>query len=208
MSKLLKRKDNERINALISGFEERTHSELVIVVNNKSDPYPAASLRFGVACSLSLTFIATVFIEFEYSFMVPLLTLISFFIFSLIGRLHVFLRMSLTEEEKDREVSEKALETFYLQGVNRTDHRATSMIYFSLLEKKVMIMVDKAINRKLEREDLKKVVEIVHDEFQQKNYYEGLETAIETLERLILYYFPSKVLEEKPAEMANQITYL
>ena len=208
MSKLLKRKDNERINALISGFEERTHSELVIVVNNKSDPYPAASLRFGVACSLSLTFIATVFIEFEYSFMVPLLTLISFFIFSLIGRLHVFLRMSLTEEEKDREVSEKALETFYLQGVNRTDHRATSMIYFSLLEKKVMIMVDKAINRKLEREDLKKVIEIVHDEFQQKNYYEGLETAIETLERLILYYFPSKVLEEKPTEMANQITYL
>ena len=36
-------------------------------------------------------------------------------------------------------------------------------------------MVDKAINRKLEREDLKKIVEIVQEEFQQKNYYMGFE---------------------------------
>lgn len=208
MSKLLKKKETEKINGLISAFEEKTHSELLIVVNSKSDPYPGASLRFGIACSLAITFLLSVFIDFQFNFLIPIITLTLFFLFNIIGRLNVILRLCVTEEEKVREVEEKALETFYLLGANRTEHRATSMIYFSLLERKVYVMVDKAINRKLEREDLKKIVEIVQEEFQQKNYYMGFETAIETLERLVLYYFPAKVLEEKPSEIPNQIHYL
>ena len=116
-------------------------------------------------------------------------------------------KWALTQAETSREVQEKALETFFLLGPGKVEHRATSMIYFSVLEKKLHIMVDRQIFKKLESNDLKKIIEIIEEEFSQRNFYEGFETAIETLERLILYYFPNKVLDEKPAELTNTIIF-
>lgn len=208
MAKLLKKKELEKVNQMISNFEEKTHSELVIIINKKSDPYPGASLRFGVLMAFLVTVTGCLFFDTPYTFLIPLVFLFLIYLFSFIGRLNLIQKFTITKAEKNREVLEKAYEVFFVNGPNRTEHRATSVIYFSLLERKVHLIVDRAINRKLEQDDLKKVIEIIEDEFKQQNYFDGFETAIETLERLILYYFPTKVLEEKPTELPNQVKFL
>jgi uncharacterized membrane protein len=81
------------------------------------------------------------------------------------------------------------------------------MIFFSILERKFHIIVDKTIFSKMEQDDLNKVIKILENDFSSEDYYEGFETAIETLERLILHYFPDKVLEVKPNELPNTVVF-
>lgn len=204
MAKLFTDSEQENIKNLVKNFEDKTYSELLIILEKRSDPYPGASLRFGVFSSLLMTFILTLLMEFQFDFMIPLVFLLLLFPFSFIGRLGFLQRPFLTEKEMAREVKEKALETFFLMGPNKAGHRATSMIYFSLLEKKVHVLSDKMICDKFENGDLKKVVEVIKEEFTQKNYYQGLEIGVETLERLILYYFPEKVLKERPFDLEDE----
>lgn len=207
MAKLLKKKEQEKINHLIEKFEENTFSELIIIIAKKSDPYPAATLRFAFGFSLLITLILSLFFEVRFNFLFPLASFITFFLGCLIGRLLFIQKWVLTENEKEREVTEKAYQTFFLNGPAKTEHRATSMIYFSILEQKFHFIVDKKISEKFSNDDLVKIVSIIQDEFSNLQYYEGFETAIETLERLILYYFPQKVLDAKPNELPNSIIF-
>lgn len=205
MAFILTKQEKEKINQLIESFEEKTHSELFIVLAKRSDPYPAAALRFGVSMALSLTFLLSIFVEFKFLFLYPVITALSFFIFSFIGRFRFIQKWILTQNEVDREVREKAYESFFLFGPNKANHKASSMIFFSILEQKFHIIVDHTMFTKMEQNDLNKIKTILENDFSHEQFYDGFETAIETLERLMTHYFPNKVLEHKPNELPNTI---
>ena len=110
--------------------------------------------------------------------------------------------------EMKREVDEKALELFQVYGPTRSQHRVCIFFYFSILEQQVRLLADKEIKEKFTQEDFNTVLQIIQEAFVKKEYYDGIETAIETLEGKILHYYPNKVMSIPPDNMNNQIIWI
>lgn len=76
MRSVLLQEDTKIIESRLCEFEDKTGCELLLVVANSSDPYPAASLRFGVISGFIISFLFVLFFEFTHHTIYPL----SFFI--------------------------------------------------------------------------------------------------------------------------------
>ena len=61
----------------------------------------------------------------------------------------IYKKILLTKKEVQEEVNQKALQMFYEQGLQNTKDGTGILIYISILEKKVVILADKGINKKV-----------------------------------------------------------
>lgn len=205
--KILKKAEEKKIEKLIQDFEQKTGTELILVIAKSSDPYPGASLRFAIVFSTLLTMIATLVFDFRELFYIPLFQLISVLFFALLGNISFIKKLTLNKTEVQRETNEKAMEFFYTYGPSRAQHKVSILLYISLLEKQLRLLVDQVLSERLEQKDLDSIIQILQEEFKSPNFYDGLETAIETLEGKILHFFPQKVLREAPAQLQNKIIW-
>ncbi|MBY0516832.1 MAG: TPM domain-containing protein [Bacteriovoracaceae bacterium] len=170
----------------ISNFENTTGYELVVAVCTKSDPYPGAIWRgavlFGLLCSI-------LFLHF-YDFspktlevlVVGLFILVSVYVVKWTKLFHFF----ITSQESSRETREKAAELFSKFQSNRIGHQASLLLFFSLVERKMHLLVDKDLNEKLSPEDLQETITLLRMHFKQGNFQDGLKKSIEILEKKIL----------------------
>jgi len=197
----------QSIEERIKTFETKTGTELLLVITNASDPYPGASLRFGVVSSLLTTLVISYYIELSHQSLWPLIYFGNFIFFSWIGHFSWAKKMALSTLETERECSEKALEFFHTLGTQKVSHQATVMIMLSLLEKKVEILVDEKIKEKIVQADLDELMNLMITHFKQKQFSQGLEKSIESLESKIIQKFSGKVLDTPPENLSNVIHF-
>ncbi len=195
------------IEERIQDFETKTSCELLIVVTDASDPYPAASYRFGFFASFLSSALVSFYIEFHNQAMWPLLFFGGFLFFTWIGRFGWAKKIALSPLETERECKEKAIEFFHTLGTQETSHKVTAMIMISLFERKIEILVDKKISEKITATDLNQLVEIVSSNFRNKDFYYGLLESINSLEDKILTKFEGKVIENPPKNLSNTIHF-
>lgn len=207
-AKFLNKNQVKRIESLIEKFENATGAELLLVIGNASDTYPGAILRFAIFSSFILTSLACLIFEFKEVVYIPLLQLIITILMVFAGMLPILKKLSLSQTEMKREVSEKSLELFQLYGPTRSQHRVSIFLYVSSLEREIRILVDKEIKEKFSQSDLDLIIQIFQEDFSKNKFYDGFETAIETLEGKVLHYFPNKVLSIPPDNMNNQIIWV
>lgn len=207
MSSILLQEDIHVIETRLGQFESNTGCELLLVVAKSSDPYPAASLRFGLIAGLLFSLLFIVFFEFTHHSLYPM----SFFVITLfmvwVGHYDYFKKLALAQNEVDRETSEKALENFYSLGTSKVSHKVTAMIMVSQLEHRIHILIDETLKTEISQKELDELLILIQTQFRNGNMGLGFIEAVEKLEKKILDSFGGKVSEHHVSELANQIIF-
>jgi uncharacterized membrane protein len=196
------------IESRIKQFEEQTGCELLLVVAQSSDPYPAASLRFGVVSSFLSTLIFSYYFEFHHQVSWPILFFVLTILFTWMGGFSWAKKLALSTWETKRECREKAIECFHSLGTTQVDHKVTAMIMISMLEKRIEILVDQKIKQNVSEDDLNNLIHLMLTDFKNNNFASGLINSIESLEKKITTSFSGKVTENSPEKLSNTIHFL
>ncbi|MCO4754196.1 MAG: TPM domain-containing protein [Bacteriovoracaceae bacterium] len=206
--KIFNKNEEEQLKQRVIQFENNTGAELVIAVAKESDPYPGAVLRSSIFMSFFTTLLISYFIEFAYSYLYVVSQLILTFLFLPLARINIFKSWALVDTEVEREVDEKALEVFFTHCSDKASHSNETMIYASLFEKRIEILVGKNIKEKIEQEELQDIVDTIKQGFIEKNYFTAYKNGLDLLEEKLIAAFPEKVSQSGADELSNNVLWL
>ena len=196
------------VEARIRQFEENTGCELLLIVAEQSDEYPAAPFRFGLIGAFLFTLVFSHYFEFAHAELWPLAYLMSALVFTWIGRFSPVKRLALADVEILRESREKAVELFHTLGSSKVTHQVTAMIMVSLLERQIHVLVDRALSEKLPQAELDELVLTMQKNFKAGDMTRGFIESIALLEGKILRDFGGKVGDKHPGELQDTIIFL
>ncbi len=208
MQEILLQDDVKLIEDKIKHFEMSTGCELLMVVTDASDPYPAASWRFGVIAGFILSFIFSYYFEFHHSYLWPVSFLIITLLMVWVGHFKWAKKMALSDWEVNRECAGKAIEYFHTLGTSKVSHKVTAMIMISILEHKIQVLIDETLKTKIDQPKLDELVELMLKHFKTGNMGLGLTYSIQSLEEKILNEFKGKVSESNPSELKDTIHFV
>lgn len=101
---------------------------------------------------------------------------------------------------------DRAAELFAALKMHETNHRNGVLIYVAVKEHHFVVMGDVAINQKVEEGFWEKVAGIIHDDFHNKDYFEGIAKAIRLVGTEMKAHFPSDG-EVNPNELTDEISF-
>lgn len=208
MKNILNITDIELVEDQIRTFEKNTGSDLLLIVADSCDPYPAAPWRFGFITTVIISFVFAYYIEFHHPLLWPSFFTLLLILCTWIGHFDWAKRLTLAQFEVERECSEKASELFHTLGTSQVEHQVTAMILISLLEKKIEVLVDKKLREKIEQKELDDLVKIIEQEFKRNKFAAGLIQSMKTLESKIISEFAGKVCDRTESELHDSIIFI
>lgn len=208
MKQLLLQDDIKHVEDRLKVFEQNTGCELLLVCAKSSDLYPAASWRFGILSGFALTFIFSLFFEFHHGYIWPIAMLVATAVMVWVGHFDWAKKFTLSDLETDRETQEKAIEYFHTLGTSKVSHKVTAMIMVSILERKIIVLVDEKLKTEITQAELDELVQIMQKHFREGNMGLGFTQSIDSLETKILKDFNGKVSDVNPSELADQIRFV
>ena len=134
----------------VKEIEASTDVELVIIVRARSASYAHADYLFGFVVSLIvLLFVLFSPIEF-HQIWVPIDVVIAFAAGALVSSRSNFLRRLFSSEKyRSKAVRTAAAAMFYEAGIANTNAEMGVLIYLSLLERKLELIADRGVLRKV-----------------------------------------------------------
>ncbi len=208
MKNVILQEDITFVEERLKQFEMKTGCELLLVVAKSSDPYPAASWRFGVIGGFVISMFFGYFYEFHHAWAWPLCCLIFTLLMTYVGHFDWIKKFALSDWEVDRECQEKAFELFHTLGTTKVSHKVTAMIMISVLEKKITVLVDEKLKTQITQEELGELISIMQTHFRKGNMGLGLSQSIQSLEDKILKDFGGKVSDASPSELKDFIHFI
>lgn len=203
----LNHKDIQLIEAKIKEFETNTGSELLMVIANACDEYPGAVWRFSIVSSLSIAFIISFFFNFHFPYLWPVSIFFLIALMSWVAQIPQVKKLAFYQPEVDRECQEKAIELFHSAGTSQVDHKVTCMIMLSMLERKIIVLVDEKLKEKISHFEINQIIDSMREHFQNGQMSAGLLKSMETLEKKIIQSFSGKVSETPPEKLKNEILF-
>lgn len=178
--------DVQQIEKRIGSFEANTGLELIVVATRTSDPYPGAYWRGGLLIGTLLAFVLFHYYEFHPHTWEIATTALLIALSAHILRLTQFHRFFITLPEGARESSEKAAQAFSHFQSQSKGHDASILVFFSMFERKIHLLVGRELKDKLSQEDLDQTVQLMTTHFKQGKYAQGIEASIASLEERVL----------------------
>ena len=144
----------ESLAGCIKEIERNTDAELVIVVRARSANYAHADYLFGFL----LSFVVLVFLIFVPApfpdYLVPLDIAVAFVLGALISWKSNSLRRLFSKEKYRKEaVRRGAAAMFYEAGIANTNEEMGVLIYLSLLERRLELIADRGVLKKVPAQD-------------------------------------------------------
>lgn len=202
---IVSKKDRLLIKNLISEAEKRTKSEIVPMIVHHSDVYPAAHFRAAIIVSflfsLALYFSPLSIINPIYFLWIQLPGL---YVGYFLGHIPTVKRLLITKEEIELEVNQKAFEAFFHHNLHLTAHHNGVLILVSVMEKKIKIITDVGINKKVEQKIWDEIVYEFSEKVKAGQFIEGMKGAIMAITNVLENYFPSNG-EAKLNELKNDL---
>lgn len=208
MRTILIQDDVKLVESKLKQFENNTGCELLLILAKSSDEYPGASWRFGIISGFLISFGFSLFFEFHHGYAWPLAMLVITLAMTWVGHFPWAKQIALSEWEVDRECHEKSLEFFHTLGTSKVSHKVTAMIMVSVLEKKIMVLVDEKLKSQITQAELDELVDIMRTHFKAGNMALGFIKSMESFEEKILKDFGGKVSDVNPSELKDQIIFL
>ncbi len=148
-SRLIGPEARERIEAAVRVAEADTSGEIVVQVVGRSDLFPAAAWRLAAFAAAVVLLVA--------GWLAPALSLLELFVLqcAAVAAAHGAClhdgvrRLCVREEELELAAERAALAAFVQNVARRTESRTGILIYVSLLEHRVVVLGDEAIDRAL-----------------------------------------------------------
>ena len=192
--------DRQRITRCVQEVEKNTSGEIVPFVKSASYHYPAAALRAALAVSVLVAAAATAaegfFMPWGSLGLLDLWIFPSVFaacflvVFALTILAPVLKRPFISRWEMKDEVEEAALTAFYRHRLAETRDRTGILLYVSVFERQVVVLADKGINEKVDRETWQQVVDIVLGGIREGRTADALCEAVTRCGGLIAAKFP------------------
>jgi uncharacterized membrane protein len=208
MKVIMLQEDVKAVESRLRLFEENTGCELLLVVAESSDEYPAAPFRFGLVASFLFNLVFSHYFEFQHAELWPIMFLVSLLVFTWIGKFPAVRKFALSEWEVARETKEKAVELFHTQGSSRVTHQVTAMIMVSVFERQIHVLVDKTLKEQISQQELDDLILIMQKHFRTGNMALGFTESMASLEEKILKDFGGKVGDKHFSELKDTILFL
>ncbi len=104
---------------------------------------------------------------------------------------------------RDATVHERAVAMFGKLGVWDTEDNAGVLIYLLLAEHRIELVADRGLARHVNHEKWQALVDEMSTHFRAGRFEEGLNLAIERVDRLLVQHFPAVAGEHNPNELPN-----
>jgi putative membrane protein len=133
--------------AIVEGIEAQTSAELVFCLRGASDTYRDADYLFGFLVSLG-ALVTMLFVGHSFALASLLLGSVAGFLSGAVASANVaqIRRLLVFSGRKAAAVSLAARGAFYDQGVTRTPARTGILLYVSMFERRVEVLLDVGIN--------------------------------------------------------------
>ena len=155
--------DQHKIRTAVAAAEKRTRGEIVPMVVPASGSYESGRLLGTLLGLLTLTGILIFEWEGWTSKYSPAFTLLAvvlaYIVGNALGAVPPVLRWLTPPDRMDLQVRRRAEAAFYEHGLHKTREASGVLIMMSLLEHRVQILVDRAIDEKVPKETWQMVVQ-------------------------------------------------
>lgn len=202
---IISNKDKQKIKQLIGEAEKKTQSEIVPMVVHHSDSYPAAHFRAAIITSflfsLALYFSPLTIINPIYFLWIQIPGLLLGYY---LGQFPLVTRLLITKSEIDQEVSQRGYEAFFNHNLHLTQHHNGVLILISMMERKIKIITDIGIAKKVEQKIWDEIVFQFTEKMNKGNLVLGLKECIEAVSAVLQTYFPAGNTE-KSNELKNDL---
>ena len=184
--------ENKKITATIKDVESRTDGEIAVMVVDSSNHYHEAEVLGGVVLGSLLALIVTVLFFHDSLWIYISLSILFFFPFGLVcARVPKLKAVFLSVKKKEEMVRLRALRAFYEKSLYKTRHHTGVLFFISLMERKVWVLADKGIYKKMDQETLNQFAGMVSQGIKEGRACEvSLCQAIEGVGRLLADHFP------------------
>lgn len=198
-------KDRELIKELITEAEQKSDSEMVPMIVSRSDNYPAAHFRaaiiFSFLFSLGLYFSPLSIINPIYFLWIQLPGLILGYY---LANIPTITRLLITKQEVEYEVTQRAIEAFFEHNLHTTDQHNGVLIFISILEKKIKIITDVGVRKKVDQKIWDEIIYSFTEKVKEGEFVEALKSTIAATSDILENYFPSTG-KPKKNELKNDI---
>lgn len=202
---IISNKDKLLIKNLIAEAEKRTQGEIVPMITHHSDVYPAAHFRAAIIVSflfsLGLYFSPLNIINPIYFLWIQIPGL---YLGYVLGHISFIKKLLITKDEVNHEVNQKAYEAFFHHNLHTTKYHTGVLIFISIMEKKIRIITDVGIAKKVEQKVWDEIIFQFTQKINGENFVGGLTSTIEAVSKVLETHFPS-VGGEKPNELNNEL---
>jgi len=196
-----------RLEGAVVEAERHTAGEIVVVVTHACDEYGSAGWRLGVSLA-ALVFAGLL------AFAAPLAGWIylaaqatALATAHALARIDTLRRLLLPEPLVQLRVAERARHAFAASGLARTQHRTGILIFVALLERRVVVLADEGIHRKLDpHESWQDVVDLAIAGLRSGRSADaasGLEAAIQRCGEILARHVPAP--DRNLNELPNRI---
>jgi putative membrane protein len=204
MMRKLSVEERNRIESAVATAETRTSAEFAVVVARASDEYALFPLLWAGLLALStggIIAIAAPMISVGMGFAIQAGVFIAA---SLLLHLQ-FLRPRLASPSLQREYAARMAQLQFASLVNERTHADVGLLLFvSLAERHVEILVDNGISERIPQAAFQNIIDGFIQEVHKGKIAEGFIGAIEACTLVLQQHFPAR--PDEPDEIANRVT--
>ena len=181
---MLTPEERERVRAAVDAAEKTLAAEIVPCLYAQSSPYPE-TVWAGAASGAALACAAVMLSDLRHPLWTPLpqvMTAVAAagLLGAAVGRwFRPAKRFFLGAHRMDEAVRRRAKEVFYDRGVASTTERDGVLVYASLLERRVVVLADDGVRRKVKPEAWSSVVDALTAAAAAGRPADGLVAAVE-----------------------------
>jgi putative membrane protein len=199
-------KDKKEIKALITTAEKNSNSELIPMIVQKSDLYPAA--QFRAAIIVSFLFSILLYLS-PFSIINPIWfiwiqvpgLLIGYFL----GTIPSLTRLLISKQEIEYEVTQRAIEAFFENNLQKTEKHNGVLIFISLMERKIKIITDHGVKEKIDQKIWDEIIHDFTDGVKNGEFIAALKNTIVSTSNVLENYFPADYKTERKNEIKNDL---
>jgi putative membrane protein len=180
----------QKIEKAIFEMEQKTSSELVAVVTQKSGDYLYIALLITSLMSLLVPFGVLFFAPDMEAKSIFEIQLLSFMLLLLLLQIPNVLHFLLPKSILTKAAKLKAYETFSILGLQKTSNYQSVMVFVSLYEHAIEIIADSAISAKIDNALWQNTIDAFVENIKNDTFEEGYIQAIKEIGAILVTYFP------------------
>jgi len=183
-------KIRHKIRVAINEVEQQSSCELVAVISQKSYNYIfIAAMTSALIALIVPPFLMLSSISFNAILIYQIQVIIFVFLFLFLN-IEYIARLFVPKTILKSKASQKANETFMRQGLHQTHNHQAVMIFVSLFEHFVEIIVDDGVKEKLSSEVWQNIIHEFTIDVKNGNFENGYLKAIESIGIILKVEFP------------------
>ena len=198
MTTLLTEQEKQAISDAIEDVEKRTSGELVAIIADTSDDYLYIPLLWASLIALSLpgVWFLLNYGWGDFSQRLYEIQVLVFAVLALFFQWPPIKRWLIPGAVMQDRAAKLARQEFLTLGLHSTQNRAAILIFVSVAEHYVEVLVDKGIHEKVPEGTWDEIVQEFIRYVKQKHFAQGYQTAITRCGDVLIQHFPQEDSEE------------